>query len=311
MIDPKPKAILAGGSGFLGRELATTLNDRGWETVVLTRNPARYRGAGRAIAWDGQTVGAWATELEGAQLLVNLAGKNVNCRPTPANRRAILESRVDSVRVLGKALRSVEVPPTTWIQASSLAIYGDAGDTICDESARVAEEWPANVCTAWEAALGEAALPHQRLVILRIGFVLGRRDGALPFLRTLARWGLGGRIGHGKQWISWLHIADLNRIFLRCLEDESLAGIFHATGPHPLTNAEMMRTIRHDVGGPFEHLSPPAPAWAVRIGAPMIGSDPTIALTGRHCLPGKLSRLGFTFHHPDFAAALRQLNTHP
>lgn len=307
-MNPTPrKAIIAGGSGFLGRELATLLNDSGWETVILTRNPDTYRGAGRAVQWDGSSLGPWTTALNGAEVLINLAGKNVNCRPTAENQRQILESRVDSVRVLGDALRTLNHPPATWIQASSLAIYGDAGETICDESARVAPDYPANVCIAWEAALGKAALPKQRVVILRIGFVLGATEGALPFLATLAKLGLGGRIGDGRQWISWLHIADMLRIFRLCIEDESLAGIIHATGPTPVRNAELMQAIRETVGGPFQHISPPAPAWAVKIGAPIVGSDPTIALTGRNCIPKKLTEQNFTFHHTDLNAAINHL----
>ncbi|NNE90439.1 MAG: TIGR01777 family protein [Verrucomicrobiales bacterium] len=304
------RIILAGGSGFLGRELAAHLESRGgYEPVILTRNPDGYEGAGRAVFWDGKTLeNELRTEIERAAAIINLAGKNVNCRPSEKNREEILTSRTDSVRVLGEAVRNVNEPPPVWIQASSLAIYGDAGDAICDESARVDEGFPANVCTAWEEELGKAILPNIRWAALRIGFVLGKDDGALPFLAKLVKLGLGGSIGNGKQWISWIHLDDMIAQLVEALENPAISGIYNATGPNPVTNADLMTTLRRILNRPW---SPPAPAFAVRIGAPILDSDPEIALTGRRCIPKRLTEAGFEFRHPDLESALRDiLKTH-
>ncbi len=301
----KKRIILAGGSGFLGRELAALLERRGEEPVILSRNPNQYDGPGRAVRWDGQNLADdWRSEIDGAAAIVNLTGKNVNCRPTKRNRELILTSRVDSVRVLGEALRNVENPPPVWIQASSLAIYGDAGEDACDESSPVADGFPANVCTAWEAALEKAVLPETRWVALRIGFVLGRNAGALPVLTRLVKFGLGGSIGSGKQWISWTHIEDMLALFVESLENSAIRGVYNASGPNPMTNRDFMRTMRRVLNRPW---SPPAPAFAVHIGAPIIGTDPKIALSGRRCIPARFTEAGFTFKHPDLEPALREL----
>ena len=224
--EPKKRVVIAGGSGFLGKALAKTLENESYEVVVLTRRPASYKGAGRAVRWDGRTVeDHWVGHLEGAHALVNLTGKPVNCRQTARNRDQILRSRVEPTEVLGDALRLVYRPPAVWVQAASLAIYGDAGDRLCEESAYVPDEYPTDVCVAWEEALGRAIRPEMRWAVLRIGFVLGRGDCALGTLARLARLGLGGRIGSGNQWISWIHLEDMMRLFLEAIRNPSVHGI--------------------------------------------------------------------------------------
>jgi len=303
-LETRKRIVIAGGSGYLGKHLARLLVARGDEVCILTRKPVSDRDW-REVKWDARTLdGDWMAELEGVDALVNLTGKNVNCRPTRSNREEIFESRVESVRILGRALASVLRPPKVWLQAGSLAIYGDAGDRICDESARVADAWPANVCTAWEAALGEALLPSMRWVNLRIGFVIGGEGGALPFLAKLAKWGLGGSIGNGRQWISWLHEADMVEIFRRAIDEQEMCGVFNATGPEPVTNAELMTELRAVLGRPW---SPPVPKLAVYSCAWMVGSDPVVGLTGRRCVPKKLAELGFEFRHPRLRDALREI----
>ena len=299
------KAILAGGSGYLGSLLAQKLVQLGWDVVILTRKPDRYHGHGKAIHWDGKTVGPWIAELEQATALVNLTGKRVDCRPTKANREAILTSRVDSVRVLGEALRQIDHPPKTWIQCSSTAAYGDAHKRICTEAAHVPEGYPMDVCVAWEAALGEALLPGMRHVILRISFVLGARAGALPILTRLAKWGLGGPIGNGRQWISWIHEDDMVNVFARALEDPTWQGVINVTSPKSVTNRTFMATLRRTLKRPW---SPPVPRPLIYLGAWLINSDPNIALTGRRAIPAKLEALAFPFKYTDLNTALQNLN---
>ena len=298
------RAILAGGSGFLGCSLAAELCAGGWEVIVLTRSPDKYRGRGRAVKWDGHSLDGWVGEVDGAEVVVNLAGKNVNCRPTRKNRDEILTSRVNSVRVLGEAVRACTCAPRTWLQAGSLAIYGNPGDRVCNEDAPFATEFPANVCTAWEGALEDALLPDMRSVVLRIGFVLGRSGGALPFLTKLARWGLGGTIGSGRQWMSWMHLEDMNRIFLEAIDNENWAGVYNTTGPEPVRNREFMRELRRALACFW---SPPAPPPAVWVGSWILGSDPKISLTGRRCSPARLTESGFSFKWPGLKGALGDL----
>ena len=296
------KVVLAGGSGFLGRSLARALEARGYTPVILTRSPRP--GSPQEVAWDGQSVGPWCAELEGAAAVVNLTGRSVDCRYTPENRREILSSRLDSVRVLGEAPRQCTTPPPVWIQAVSLAILGDSGDTPRDEDSPPGEGFSVDVCRQWEAACAEHRPPHVRQVLLRIGFALGRDGGALDKLARLTRWGLGGTVGSGQQYISWLHIDDLDALFLRAIEDPTMHGVYHATGPTPVTNAEFMRTLRHVLHRPW---SPPAPAWAVRLGARVLGTEAELALSGRRGLPRRLQEAGFVFRHTDLTRALESL----
>lgn len=299
------RIVLAGGAGFLGRHLANTLERRGYEVVILTRNPNRYDGPGRAVYWDGETLDeAWIGELEGARALVNLAGKSVDCRRSKANHEKILQSRVQSTRVLGEALRKVYRVPEVWVQAGSLAIYGNAGDRICDESGFIPDEYPTDVCIAWEEALGEAIRPEMRWAMLRIGFVLGRDGGALPTLACLAKWGLGGKIGSGDQWISWIHVDDMMRLFVESIENPAVHGIYNATGLQPVPNSEFMASLRNTLRVPF---GIPAPAPLVRLGAPVLNTDPDLALNGRRGLPVRIHGLGFRFRFHDLDDALADL----
>ncbi|HET7538063.1 MAG TPA: TIGR01777 family oxidoreductase [Candidatus Didemnitutus sp.] len=300
-----PRAILAGGSGFLGRDFAGYLIARGWDVVVLTRSAEGWAGPGRAVAWDAKTAGPWTEELDGADALVNFTGRSVNCVHTPENKRAILESRIDSVRVLGEALDRCRRPPPVWVQCASLAIYGNPGDRVCDETAPHGDDFSAHVCEQWEAALVAAPRADTRKVCLRIGLVLGPGGGALGPLVKLARWFLGGTVGSGRQYLSWIHHDDMNELLAQCISRSELSGIYNACTPQPVPNGEFMRALRHAVGRPW---SPPAPEWAVRIGARLVmRTDADLALTGRRCVPTRLLAQGFEFRHPELARALDEI----
>jgi uncharacterized protein (TIGR01777 family) len=298
--------VIAGGRGFLGMALARDLAGRGEEVVLLSRRPAPPEGTIRTVTWDGRAVGAWAGELAGAAALVNFTGRSVACLYTPENRREIIASRVDSVAALAAALAVCPRPPPVWVQASSLAIYGDPGDRVCDEAAPAAEGFSAGVCRTWEQEFFSRAVPAgTRRVALRIGFVLGRNGGALEPLARLARWFLGGTVGHGRQYISWIEIADFCSVCRWVIERPDAQGIYNVTGPVPATNADFMREVRRALGRPW---SPPAPAWAVSLGARwLMRADPSLALTGRRCVPRRLAEEGFRFQHPDLRSTLRGL----
>jgi len=300
--DALVKIVLAGGSGALGRRLAAAAAGRGDDVVVLTRS-ARAASACRQVEWDGRTVGSWREELGGA-VVVNLAGELVDRRPTAANVRLLTESRVQPTRALAAAAAQVRVRPTVWVQMSTLAIYGDSGEAVLDESAAPADGpvQMAGVARAWEEAA--AGVPADRQVVLRAGVVLDRGTPALERLTGLTRCGLGGRIGAGRQWISWLHIEDFLGIVERVITDETLRGVVHATSPQPVRNRELMAALRAVLRRPP---APPTPVPLVRLGALLLRTDPALALTGRRAIPGRLQEAGFRFRYPELAAALEHL----
>jgi uncharacterized protein len=300
------KIVIAGGSGALGRRIAHDLIGRGDEVVVLTRS-ATSAGPGRHVHWDGATVGEWASELSGAAV-VNLCGALVDRRPTPANIALLTRSRTEPTRALVAAAATVDRPIPIWLQMSTLAIYGDAGEDVLDEAAPPADGPPqmAGVARAWEASAAGAAA--ERMVVLRTGVVLDPDTPAFNRLTGLVRWGLGGRIGAGRQWISWLHIADMLTIVRRSLDDAALSGVVHATAPYPVRNRELMATLRTAMRPPP---SPPTPVPFVRLGALLLRTDPALALTGRQCVPAKLRRAGFEFAYPDLRAAITDLLAKP
>ncbi len=242
--------------------------------------------------------------LDGAEAVVNFTGKSVNCRYTTENRREIVRSRVDSVNVIGEAISKCRRPPRAWVQCASLAIYGDAGDRVCDETAPPGEGFSAETCLLWERAFNSAKTPDTRKVLLRIGFALGRGEGALATLVKLVKFYLGGRVGNGRQYISWLHVRDLNQMFLWGVEREEIEGVFNATGPNPVTNGEFMKELRQALNRPW---SPPVPAWAVHIGSRLMGTEAELALKGRRCIPRRFQEKGFEFSYPSLREALDNL----
>ncbi len=220
--------VIAGGSGFLGVSLATHLANTGYSVVVLSRRRPKISGPWRHVDWDARTLGEWRRELDGASGLVNLVGRSVDCVKTPEHCDEILRSRTEATRVLGLAVRSVDSPPPVWVQMSTAHIYGDPPEVTCTEDSPFGYGLAPFVGRAWEEEFERSILPSQRGVILRTGFVLGRDrgagGGALARLRTLVKLCLGGRVGSGRQGMSWIHETDLNRLFERALVDERMRG---------------------------------------------------------------------------------------
>lgn len=297
--------ILAGGSGFLGSHLARALHARGDEAIVLTRDVARWRGPGRAAAWDGCAQGAWTAELEGAAGIVNLAGFSVNCRHTPQNRREIIASRVDSVRVLGAALKTCAAPPPVWVQMSGAGYFGDAGDRTCDEGAPPGGNFLARVCVAWEKAFSESCPPAVRGAVLRPSMVIGDH-GALPLLARYTRCFLGAAAGSGRQWLPWIHQDDMVGVLLAALDDPRFSGAFNVCAPQERTNAQFMADLRHVLHRPWV---PPAPAWSVRLVSALLGTHAPLVLEGHRLVPARLLETGFRFRHPQLREALKDLLT--
>ncbi|HSV13248.1 MAG TPA: TIGR01777 family oxidoreductase [Tepidisphaeraceae bacterium] len=301
---PQNKVILAGGSGFLGQALVPFLLKRFESIIVLTRNAARSDGPVRYVSWDAKSQGPWTAEIDGATAIVNLVGRTVDCRKTPANKREILESRVHSVRALAAACNAVANPPNVWVQAGTAHIYGDTADEILDESSPLGSGFAPDVGRAWEAAFDNADLPNCRHIMLRTSFVLGRHGGALATLAKLTRCFLGGTVATGRQYISWIHVDDFCRIVMRAIENPTMEGVYVVTAPNPVTNRDFMAALRRTLHRPW---SPPAPAACVRLASLLMRTDPELALLGRRCIPTRLMREVFEFQFPKLNDALREL----
>ena len=281
----KQRVVIAGGSGFVGRHLSKRLVGGGYDVVVLSRS-SRSTGTIRTVAWDGQTLGPWAAELDDACAVVNLAGKNINCRHTKKNRREILQSRVDSVRALGAAIECAQRPPTVFVQGSAVGIYGDAGERLCAEDAPHGTDFMSQVCECWEAAFNRLPLPKTRRVLLRLGVVLHPDGGLLKMMARLTRLFLGGQIADGAQYVSWIHMSDLCHMFLAALEHAEITGTHNGCAPKPVTNGELMTRLRETLHRPW---SPAVPRFAVKIGAALIGTDPSLALVSQRAFRGTFS----------------------
>jgi uncharacterized protein len=303
-MDPTGRVVIAGGSGFLGLNLARHLADLGYDIVILSRHRPPHDARWLHAQWDARTPGEWADHLDGATALVNLAGRTVDCVKTPDHCDEILRSRVESTRVLGEALRQARTVPQVWVQIGTAHRYGDPPVVWCDENAPFGYGLAPFVAQAWEEALERAAPSHMRRVVLRASFVLGRNAGALRRLDRLVRWGLGGTVGSGLQGISWIHEQDMNRLFARAIASEQMSGAYLATAPNPVSNAEFMRELRNAIG---MGIGLPAKAWMVRLAAPVLRTDPELALYGRYCQSRRLADEGFEFLFPDLRSALIDL----
>lgn len=301
-----PQAILFGANGFLGPHLAEALQQAGLEVVTVSRHqtPA-VAGCGHEV-WDGRTQGPWAKRLEGAALVINLAGRSINCRHTPENLRQILSSRIDSTRAVGDAIAACEQPPRVWMNASTGAIYqpvwGDA-PAATETAPPCPGEELRDVGIAWEQELMALDLPQTRRLALRISVVLGN-DGALPVLQRITRLGLGGRAGSGKQWMSWIAVQDLCAAIVHAYQHEELQGAINLGSPHPVTNAEFMAEMRRVLRRP---IGLPAPAFGIKIGAKLAGSEAKLVLESMKIRPEALLQSGFTFTLPTLDAALESL----
>ncbi len=311
MSDPSPlrRVVIAGGSGFLGVSLATHLAASGTRITLLSRNAPPISGDWRHTPWDARTIGDWKRDLDGADGLVNLVGRSVDCIKSSDHLDEILRSRVESTRALGEAMRRINTPPPVWVQMSTAHIYGDPPTVTCTEDSAFGMGIAPQVGRAWEGAFHASALPTQRQVILRTSFVIGRDlgagGGALSRLRTLVRFGLGGTVGSGTQGMSWIHETDMNRLFERALTDATMQGAYIATAPNPVPQRLFMKELRRAMRMP---IGLPAFEWMVRLGAPLLmRTDPELALYGRFLVSQRLRDMGFEFQFAELRNALNNL----
>lgn len=302
------KIVIPGGTGHLGRMLTESFRRRGDEVVVLSRNveaPARL--------WDGRTLGDWAEEVDGADVVINLAGRSVDCRYGTKEREEILRSRVDSTRVIGKAIARARRPPALWLQASTATIYAHRYDAANDEHTGilggeepdVPEEWrfSIDVARAWEQALDEAPTPCTRKVKMRTAMVMSATRGG-PFHALLRHVRLGfGRFGDGKQYMSWIHERDFVRA-IRWLIENDLDGAVNLASPNPIPNQEFMRELREAWGA---SLAIPTNGIVLEVGARLARTETELALKSRRVFPARLLEHGFTFDYPRWPEAAREL----
>lgn len=310
---PHKKLVIAGGSGYLGSAFVRYLNEHApndWEILILSRSRPNWIDSATRVAhatWDGRTLGDWVEALAGCTHVLNLAGRTVDCRKTPARCDEILRSRVESTLVLGEAFRSLGSPPDVWVQMSTAHIYGDPPSAVCDESSPFGYGLAPTVGKAWEQAFEDACPEGPRRVILRTSFVLGPNGGAFPTLRRVAKLGLGGKVGSGTQGISWIHELDMCRIFEDALTNDARSGIYIATGPQPVSYLDFMRGLRKRIKQP---IALPGPEIGLRlICSTILDTDPELVLYGRYCVPKRLLDEGFTFTYSTLDEVLNALTS--
>ena len=297
------KIVLAGGSGYLGQVLAGYYQDKALEIVILSRHAKAASGIVRYELWDGRTAGTWTSCLEGCELLVNLSGKNVNCRYNKKNRAEIFRSRLEPTALLGRVIAELTHPPRVWINCVSATIYRHAEDRSQDEThGEIGSGVSVEVCQAWEQTFFAARTPGTRKIALRTGIVFGPSDGVIPRLKNLVRLGWGGRQGNGQQYVSWIHELDFARITEWVMDRGRDGDIFNATAPAAIRNEALMKLLRKAYHVP---LGLPSPAWLLRMGAWVIGTETELVLKSRWVYPERLLAAGFSFRFPTAAQAVR------
>ena len=302
------KIVLAGGNGYLGRVLTKYYGDKAAEIVILSRHEKLQERNVRTVVWDGKTRGKWTADLVNADMLINLCGKNVNCRYTEKNKAEIFSSRLEPTELLGQVVHDLVEPPKLWINLSSATIYRHAEDRPQDEeTGEHGEGFSVDVCEAWEYAFNKYETPKTRKITLRMGIVLGRSDSAFPRLLNLAKLGMGGPQGNGRQYVNWVHELDAARCTEWFADHPELEGIFNCTAPKPVKNSGLMRTIRKAAGWPF---GLPAPKWLLEIGSVFIRTETELILKSRWVLPKRLLRSGFRFVFPDVEDAVADILDH-
>lgn len=311
------KIIIAGGSGFIGEEMIRCFGKHN-TIVILTRqltnstnNRNQYSSLTEAelsnttfVQWDGKTIGAWHKELDAADIIVNMAGKSVNCRYTRKNKKEIVDSRINATKVIGEAINKLVQPPKLWINASSATIYRHAEDKPQDElTGEIKDDFSVLVCKQWEETLYQQRTPFTRKVALRMAITLGSGGVMIPYFNLL-KFGLGGKQGNGKQMYSWVHIEDTCRMIEYLYENDKLEGTFNCSSPNPVSNEQFMETLRKVTN---TKIGLPAFEWMLKLGAFIIGTETELVLKSRWVVPTKMLQAGFVFKYPHLKDALEQV----
>ncbi|MCC3357304.1 TIGR01777 family oxidoreductase [Bacillus sp. REN16] len=291
------KIVLAGGTGFVGNYFSKRFTELGYEVKVISRNAPN-------LTWDNRE--GIIQALEDSEMLINLAGKSVNCRYNEKNKQEILNSRTETTRILGDSLTGCKNPPKIWINSSTATIYRHAEDRpMTEETGEIGTGFSVDVAKRWEEAFFSYQFPNIRQVALRISIVLGADGGVMIPYTNLVRYGLGGIQGPGTQKFSWIHIEDLFKIILYIRDHNHLTGVFNCSTPNPITNRELMNSLRHAFN---RNIGLPSPAWLLELGAIFIRTETELILKSRWVIPERLEKEGFLFTFPTIDEALAEIS---
>ena len=292
----KRKIVIAGGTGFIGKYLASEFVKLGYEVLVISRSAGNVQWA---------NVQAIIQALENADMLVNLAGKSVDCRYNEKNKAEILRSRTETTRILGEAIKKCENPPALWVNSSTATIYRHAEDRpMTEDHGEIGKGFSVEIATQWEKTFFDFSLKQTRQVALRMAIVLGKDGGVIKPYLNLVRFGLGGRQGNGRQMFSWIHAADVFNIILFVREHKELSGVYNCSAPNPVTNEILTKNFREKTNTKF---GLPSPAWLLKIGAVMVRTETELILKSRWVVPEKLLKAGYAFRYPTLDAALENI----
>ncbi|NRT10885.1 TIGR01777 family oxidoreductase [Flavobacterium sp. 14A] len=298
------KLIIAAGTGFLGQVLVNYFESKFDEIVILTRGQNSVSGKIKLVNWDAKTLTGWETELENATVLINLAGKSVDCRYTEKNKKEILLSRIQSTKVLNQAVLACKNPPKHWLNSSTSTIYRFSLDKqMSEENGEIGNDFSMNVAQSWEKSFFKTATPHTLKIALRTSIVLGRNGGAFIPLKRLTRLGLGGKQGKGNQFISWIHAEDFARAIDFIIEKQ-MKGVVNIVSPQPISNTNFMEKLRKQLN---VFIGLPTAKFILKIGAKIIGTEPELVLKSRNVIPTRLLENGFEFEYKTLETALKNL----
>jgi uncharacterized protein (TIGR01777 family) len=307
------RMVLVGGSGHVGKLLARHFHQQRHDVCVLARTT--FSAPWQVVAWNGVRIGEWVKALDGADVVINLAGRSVDCRYNARNSAEILESRIRSTRLVGEAIQTLSTPPSVWLNASTATIYRHATDRPMDEEtgelggteSGVPDGWrfSIEVATRWEETFFAANTPNTRKVALRSAMTMSPdRGGVFDALLRLVRFGLGGRLGSGKQYVSWIHETDFVRAVEFLIANSTIDGVVNVASPNPVTNDEFLKTLREAWG---IRMGLPATEWMLEVGAFLLRTETELILKSRRVIPRRLRREGFTFVFPEWRKAAMDL----
>ena len=298
------KLIIAAGTGFLGQVLVNHFASKFDQIVILTRGKSKEENGIKYVNWDARKLSGWETELENATVLINLAGKSVDCRYTKANKKEILLSRIESTKILNKAVLQCKNPPKHWLNSSTSTIYRFSLDKqMSEENGEIGNDFSMNVAQSWEKAFFKYETPQTLKTAMRTSIVLGKKGGAFIPLKTLAKTGLGGKQGKGNQYISWIHETDFAKAIEFIILKE-MTGVINIVSPTPITNADFMKKLRKAVG---QFVGIPMPTFLLKIGSFIIRTETELVLKSRNVIPKKLTENGFKFEFTSIDAAFKNL----
>jgi uncharacterized protein len=290
------KIVLAGGTGFVGKYLLKKYTDLGYEVIIISRGTPY-------INWTNQS--AIIDALEDAEMLINLAGKSVDCRYTEANKKEIYDSRIDTTKTLGEAILKCKTPPQLWINSSTATIYRHAEDRpMTETTGEIGTGFSVGIATAWEKVFFDFSFPKTRQVALRMAIVLGKDGGVVPPLKNLVRLGVGGKQGKGNQMFSWIHIEDVYNAIQFVHKKEFISGVINLSAPNPISNEQLMKSFRKKMHMP---IGMPMPVWLLKIGAVIIKTETELVLKSRWVIPQKLMDYGFEFNFKTIDQALAEI----